>query len=148
MAQPRRDPYEESPLRTRKEGLGDVLGASQKEERGGTGYSGIYEKAWLRNLGASLCISSRDIWSTLGLLEVYTNFSEKGDPKCLAMRKIKRGNHGRGSLPDSSFPLERTVAPPSWQVEVLGGNSGLQNFCIPVTELHVQNVRNRGSWGS
>lgn len=47
---------------------------------------------------------------------------------------------GRGLL-GSFFFLERIFEAPSWQVDVLGRNSGLA-----ITESHVQNVRNRGSW--
>lgn len=53
------------------------------------------------------------------------------------MRKVIRGNH-EGSLPSSFFSLEVITIPPSWQIEILGGNSGLG-----VTEAHVQNVKNR-----
>lgn len=53
------------------------------------------------------------------------------------MGKVIRGNH-EGNLPSSFFSLEIITIPPSCQLEVLGGNSGLG-----VTEAHVQNVKNR-----
>lgn len=56
--------------------------------------------------------------------------------------KDRKGNH-EGNLPSSFFSLEIITAPPSGQLEAVGGNSGLG-----VTEARVQNVRNRGSWES
>lgn len=100
------------------------------------------EESW----DVSMCVKQGHLVypqaARLMTLKYTKTLPEKGDPKCLAMRKIKRGNH-EGNLPSPFFSLEIITAPPSGQREVLGGNSGLG-----VTEDRVQNVRNRGSWES